>query len=34
LKLESKAVNGNRIYHIDGEAPPEGGGSRSKRRAV
>jgi hypothetical protein len=34
LKLESKAVNGNRIYHIDGEAPPEAGGPRSKRRAV
>ena len=34
LKLESKKVDGNRIYRIDGEAPPKASGLQSKRRAA
>lgn len=34
LKLESIKVNGNRIYRIDDEAPPQASGSKSKRRAA
>ena len=34
LKLESMKVDGNRIYRIDGEAPPKASGPQSKRRAA
>jgi hypothetical protein len=34
LKLESKKVDGNRIYRIDGEAPPKASGLQSKRHAA
>jgi hypothetical protein len=34
LKLDSKTVDGNRIYHVDGEAPPKVSGPQPKRRAA
>jgi hypothetical protein len=34
LKLESKKVDGNRVYRIDGQAPPKASGLQSKRRAA
>jgi hypothetical protein len=34
LTLESKKVDGNRIYRIEGETPPKTSRSQSKRRAA
>jgi hypothetical protein len=34
LKLVSKKVDGNRIYHLDGEAQPKAGAPHPKRRAT
>jgi hypothetical protein len=34
LKLESKKVDGNRVYRIDGQAPPKASGLQSKHRAA
>ena len=34
LKLESKKVDGNRIYHVAGEATPKASGLRTRRHAA
>ena len=34
LELESKKIDGNRVYRIEGEDPPLALGPQSKRRAV
>ena len=34
LKLESKKMDGNRVYRIEGEDPPKARGPQSKRRAM
>jgi Protein of unknown function (DUF3489) len=34
LKLESKMVDGARVYRVVGEAPPKAGGQQSKRQAA
>jgi hypothetical protein len=34
LKLETKTVDGNRIYHVEAEGPPKASGPQPKRRAL